>query len=180
MLQTCLNGLHREYGAKLVDFAGWEMPLMYRGIVEEHMYTREHCSLFDVSHMGRLQVAGDGAEAFLQRICTRDVKDMPVGLSRYSHICNEQGGILDDVIVSRFDAHYLIVCNAEEFPPCPPFSGTARREVPGFVHQLEGNRHDGEESRQQGGRGHRQGRPWSDRARVHRHLDLVRVRVRVR
>lgn len=112
MLQTCLNRFHREYGAKLVDFAGWEMPVMYRGIVEEHRHTRAHCSLFDVSHMGRLHVTGPRAEAFLQRVCTRNLADMPVGLSRYSHICNEQGGILDDVIVSRFDEHYLIVCNA--------------------------------------------------------------------
>ena len=112
MLQTSLNSFHREYGAKLVDFAGWEMPLLYRGIVDEHVYTREHCSVFDVSHMGRLHVTGEGAEALLQRVCTRNLADMPVGLSRYSHICNEQGGILDDVIVSRFDSHYLVVCNA--------------------------------------------------------------------
>lgn len=112
MLRTSLNAFHRQHGAKLVDFAGWEMPVMYRGIVDEHLYTRAHCSLFDVSHMGRLHVSGGGAEAFLQCVCTRNVGDMPAGLSRYSHVCNEQGGILDDVIVSRFENHYLLVCNA--------------------------------------------------------------------
>jgi aminomethyltransferase len=116
MLLTSLNGFHRARGAKLVDFAGWEMPVMYRGIVDEHLYTREHSSLFDVSHMGRLHVTGPGAEGFLQRVCTRNIGDMPVGLSRYSHLCNEAGGILDDIIVSRFDQHHLVVCNAGNTP----------------------------------------------------------------
>ncbi len=116
MLLTSLNAFHRAQGAKLVDFAGWEMPVMYRGIVEEHLYTREHSSLFDVSHMGRLHVTGPGAEDFLQRVCTRNVGGMPVGLSRYSHLCNAAGGILDDIIVSRFDNHYLVVCNAGNTP----------------------------------------------------------------
>ena len=101
MHKTPLNDFHRERGARLVEFAGWEMPVVYTGIKEEHAYTREHCSLFDISHMGRIEVLGDGAEAFLQRVCTRNVGGMKVGLSRYTHICREDGGILDDVIVSR-------------------------------------------------------------------------------
>lgn len=112
MHKTPLNDFHREQGARLMEFAGWEMPVMYTGIKEEHAYTREHCSLFDVSHMGRIEVLGEGAEAFLQRVCTRNVGGMKVGLSRYSHICREDGGILDDVIVSRLEEHYLVVCNA--------------------------------------------------------------------
>lgn len=112
MLKTSLNEFHRECGAKLVDFAGWEMPVMYRGIIDEHHYTRQAASLFDVSHMGRLEIRGDDAERFLQRVCTRNVTAMKPGLSRYSHLCNEAGGILDDIIVSRFETHYLIVCNA--------------------------------------------------------------------
>ncbi|MCG3128662.1 MAG: Aminomethyltransferase [Phycisphaerae bacterium] len=112
MLKTSLNEFHRECGAKLVDFAGWEMPVMYRGIIDEHLCTRQAASLFDVSHMGRLEIRGDAAERFLQRLCTRNVTGMKVGLSRYSHLCNESGGILDDIIVSRFASHFLIVCNA--------------------------------------------------------------------
>lgn len=96
----------------MVDFAGWSMPVMYRGIVEEHNHTRNACSLFDVSHMGRLYINGSDAEALLQRVCTRDVGNMPPGLSRYTHVCRDDGGILDDVIVSRAETGYIVVCNA--------------------------------------------------------------------
>ncbi len=112
MLRTSLNDFHRQHGARLVDFAGWEMPLLYRGVLDEHRYTRTCCSLFDVSHMGRIDVRGPGAEDFLQKLCTRNVGGMKPGLSRYSHLCNDAGGILDDIIVSRFEQHFLVVCNA--------------------------------------------------------------------
>jgi aminomethyltransferase len=112
MLQTPLIAFHRENGGRMVDFAGWEMPVMYRSIIDEHLFTRQHCSLFDVSHMGRVEVHGAGAEAFLQRLNTRNVGAMKPGLSRYSHICRDDGGILDDVIVSRYPDHFLVVCNA--------------------------------------------------------------------
>lgn len=112
MLRTALYDIHVELGARLVDFAGWEMPLLYTGIVEEHLHTRSASSLFDVSHMGRLEVSGDAAGDLLQRICTRNVGDQEVGQSRYSHVCNEGGGVLDDVIVSRYESHWLVVCNA--------------------------------------------------------------------
>jgi aminomethyltransferase len=106
------NDLHVQLGAKMVDFAGWSMPVMYRSIVDEHQHTRKACSLFDVSHMGRIEVSGPDAETLLQRTCTRDLSDMPPGLSRYTHMCRADGGILDDVIVSRFENHFLVVCNA--------------------------------------------------------------------
>jgi aminomethyltransferase len=110
--QSPLHDLHVAFGAKLVEFAGWWMPLRYRGIIEEHNHTRNACSMFDVSHMGRLRVRGADAEAFLQRICTRNLAGTAPGQSRYSHICREDGGILDDVIVSRYDADdWLVVCN---------------------------------------------------------------------
>ncbi len=96
----------------MVEFAGWEMPLLYRGIVEEHRHTREKCSVFDVSHMGRIEIRGAAAEPLLEFLCTRRLGDMTPGQSRYSHLCNERGGILDDVIVSRYETHWLIVCNA--------------------------------------------------------------------
>lgn len=96
----------------MVDFAGWEMPLLYTGIVEEHHYTRSVASFFDVSHMGRIELRGNDAEAVLERICTRKLGDAQVGQSRYSHVCNESAGILDDVIVSRYEDKWLVVCNA--------------------------------------------------------------------
>ncbi|MEZ6085525.1 MAG: glycine cleavage system aminomethyltransferase GcvT [Phycisphaerae bacterium] len=112
MNESPLHSFHVKLGARMVDFAGWSMPVMYRGIIEEHNHTRTKCSLFDVSHMGRLYLTGKDTEALLQLVCTRNVGDMSVGLSRYTHICREDGGILDDVIVSRFEDQYLVVCNA--------------------------------------------------------------------
>ena len=103
---------HLKAGARMVDFAGWEMPLLYTGIIAEHEHTRAKASLFDVSHMGRLKFTGKGAEAFLQRVCTRNVGKGVVGQSMYSLVCNDAGGILDDVIVSRFDKYWYMVCNA--------------------------------------------------------------------
>jgi aminomethyltransferase len=112
MLQTPLNAFHRECGARLVDFTGWEMPVMYTGIKQEHLYTRRHASFFDVSHMGRVEFRGKGAEAFLQRLCTRNIEKLKVGQCGYSHMCREDAGVLDDVIVSRYEDHFLVVCNA--------------------------------------------------------------------
>ena len=92
--------------------AGWSMPVSFAGIIEEHNHTRGACSAFDVSHMGRLRLTGRDCEAFLNHICTRNLTDAEVGRSYYSHICNEDGGILDDVIVSRFEKGWGVVCNA--------------------------------------------------------------------
>jgi len=110
--RTPLYEFHVACGAKMVDFAGWEMPILYRGIVEEHLQTRSSGSLFDVSHMGRLHVSGSDAVAFLDKVLTRNVSQQRVGQSRYSLVCNSAGGVLDDVIVSRNEEHWLIVCNA--------------------------------------------------------------------
>ncbi len=96
----------------MVDFAGWEMPIVYTSIAEEHRTTRRSASVFDVSHMGRIELRGKDAEALLQRVCTRQIGGLAPGQSRYSHVCNEQGGVLDDVIVSRYEDHWLTVCNA--------------------------------------------------------------------
>ncbi|HOB74086.1 MAG TPA: glycine cleavage system aminomethyltransferase GcvT [Phycisphaerae bacterium] len=112
MKRTPLFDFHIQYGAKMVDFAGWEMPLLYAGIVEEHHHTRQAASVFDVSHMGRIEFHGADVEKLLQRVCTRQLGDAQPGQSRYSHVCNESGGILDDVIVSRYPDHWMMVCNA--------------------------------------------------------------------
>jgi aminomethyltransferase len=112
MLRTALYDMHKRMGARLIDFGGWEMPVMYRGINEEHIHTRTASSIFDVSHMGRLLIRGADAEAFLQHICTRNIAKLKLGRCGYSHVCNEHGGILDDILVSRYESHFLIVCNA--------------------------------------------------------------------
>jgi aminomethyltransferase len=112
MLKTPLYDTHVEWGARMVEFAGWLMPVQFAGIIEEHNHTRSACSVFDVSHMGRLRIGGDDAERFLNLVCTRNLAGAEVGRSFYSHICRPDGGILDDVIVSRFADHWGMVCNA--------------------------------------------------------------------
>lgn len=107
-----LQAFHVEQGAKLVPYAGWQLPLHYGSIGEEHLWTRSSGSLFDVSHMGRLRISGRHARRFLDRVCTRLIRGMVPGQVRYSLICNEQGGCLDDVLIYSFaEDDYLVVCN---------------------------------------------------------------------
>ncbi|HYE63796.1 MAG TPA: glycine cleavage system aminomethyltransferase GcvT [Phycisphaerales bacterium] len=113
MHKTPLYQFHLDQGAKMVPFAGWEMPLTYFGLTEEHHQVRTSGGFFDVSHMGRVKVAGRHARRFLERICTRKITDMVPGQCRYSLVCNEQGGVKDDVIVYRLDDdEFLVVVNA--------------------------------------------------------------------
>lgn len=109
---TPFYDFHVSAGARMVEYAGWEMPILYRGITEEHQHTRNSGSIFDVSHMGRLSFSGKQAQALIDRVVTRKIDDQKVGQSRYSLVCNEAGGILDDVIVSREAKSWLVVCNA--------------------------------------------------------------------
>jgi aminomethyltransferase len=113
LLRTPLYQFHVDAGAKMVDFAGWEMPLVYAGLTEEHHQVRTSGGLFDVSHMGRVKVTGRHARRFLERLCTRRISDMQNGQCRYSLVCNERGGVRDDVIVYKIeDDDYMIVVNA--------------------------------------------------------------------
>jgi aminomethyltransferase len=96
----------------MVDFAGWEMPILYRGIGDEHQQTRNSGSLFDVSHMGRLSFTGKDVVPFLNKVLTRNVTDQRVGQSRYSLVCNEAGFVLDDVIISKDAQNWILVVNA--------------------------------------------------------------------
>lgn len=112
--QTPLHVWHQNHGAKLVDFAGWSMPVHYSSIVNEHMATRRAVTLFDVSHMGRFQFTGPAAVNLLDGLLTRRVSTLKPGAVRYSMITNDQGRILDDVLVSRFpiDNSFGLVVNA--------------------------------------------------------------------
>lgn len=112
MHRTPFHPFHAEHGARFVDFAGWEMPILYTSIHEEHHHVRTRAGLFDVSHMGRIKVSGRHARRFLERILTRQISDMDEQACRYSLICNPDGGVLDDVIVYRFADHWLLVVNA--------------------------------------------------------------------
>ncbi|MCH7811783.1 MAG: glycine cleavage system aminomethyltransferase GcvT [Chloroflexi bacterium] len=104
---------HRELGARFAPFSGWEMPLQYAGIVEEHRAVRERAGIFDVSHMGRLFVVGNDAGKLLRRALTYKVDQLAEGEAHYALLCADDGGILDDVFVYRIDAvRYLVVNNA--------------------------------------------------------------------
>lgn len=110
MKRTPLYDGHTASGAKLVDFAGWEMPIQYSGVVDEYQTVRTAAGLFDVSHMGRLVVAGAGVLSFLQRVTTNDVGTLAVLESHYSMLCNPQGGIKDDIFVYRTRPYEYLLC----------------------------------------------------------------------
>ena len=115
--QTPLHSWHVEHGGRMVDFAGWSMPVQYTSIVQEHHATRRAIGVFDVSHMGRLRFEGENAEGFLDRLLTRRVAGLTPGKIRYSLVTNEQGGILDDVLVSHLETpsgrrYHMLVVNA--------------------------------------------------------------------
>lgn len=113
MLRTPLSSFHADHKGHMVDFAGWEMPLYYGSILDEHRQCRASGSIFDVSHMGRVKVTGRDARRFLERLCTRRISDMTAGQCRYSLVCNERGGVRDDVIVYRQDEdEFMVVVNA--------------------------------------------------------------------
>src|SRR5271155_248376 len=111
--RTPLYDRHLAAGAKLVEFAGWEMPIQYQGVLEEHMAVRESCGIFDVSHMGQIETRGAAALALLQRLLSNDVDKIAPGGAQYSVLCREDGGVLDDLFTYRLDSErYLTVTNA--------------------------------------------------------------------
>jgi aminomethyltransferase len=108
-----LHDRHVAAGAKLIDFAGWEMPVRYEGIRQEHVAVREHAGVFDVSHMGQIGTRGPAATELIQRLLSADVRRLPVGGAQYAVMCREDGGVLDDLITYRLaEREYLTVTNA--------------------------------------------------------------------
>lgn len=111
--KTPLWSWHREAGAKMVEFAGWEMPVQYRGILEEHMAVRQAAGLFDISHMGEIRIRGKGARDLLQLLLTNDVGKLLPGRILYSPMCQEDGGTVDDLLLFQLgEEDYLAVVNA--------------------------------------------------------------------
>src|SRR5919205_3178935 len=111
--RTPLYDRHVAAGARLVPFAGWEMPVQYSGIREEHLAVRGSAGIFDVSHMGQVETRGPQAQEFLQRMLSNDVAKMDVGGAQYSVLCREDGGVLDDLFTYRLASdRYLTVTNA--------------------------------------------------------------------
>ncbi|MCK8817738.1 glycine cleavage system aminomethyltransferase GcvT [Natroniella sulfidigena] len=108
-----LDQTHEELGAKMVDFAGWRMPIQYEGIIQEHNVVRNQAGLFDVSHMGEIKVTGENAFKFLQKILTNDLSKLDDQQIQYTMMCYPDGGVVDDLLVYRFSAdQYILVVNA--------------------------------------------------------------------
>jgi aminomethyltransferase len=138
LAQTPLHPWHIERGARMVDFAGWSMPIQYTSIVEEHLAVRRAVGVFDVSHMGRLRFEGQDAARFLDRLLTRRVSDLVPGKIRYSLVTNEQGGILDDVLLYHMETpsgrrYYLLVVNAGNRAKIVSWLNAHRSEADGDV-----------------------------------------------
>lgn len=117
--RTVFYEIHKTLGAQFVEFAGWEMPLSYSGVLEEHKAVRTKAGIFDVSHMGRIQISGQGAKGLLQYLCTSDISSLRPNQAVYTLFCNEKGGIIDDLIVYKLERiSYLLCVNAANREKC--------------------------------------------------------------
>src|SRR5580693_7039952 len=113
MKRTPLFAAHQKLGGKLIEFGGWEMPVQYTSITDEHLAVRKAAGLFDISHMGEVLLSGTGAESFLNQTLTNDARKLAVGQGQYTLICNERGGVIDDLYAYRLGAsEYLLIINA--------------------------------------------------------------------
>jgi len=113
MKRTPLFAAHQRLGGKLIEFGGWEMPVQYTSIMDEHLAVRRAAGLFDISHMGEVFVSGTGAEAFLNQTLTNDLRKLAVGQGQYTLMCNQGGGVIDDLYACRLAANqYLLIINA--------------------------------------------------------------------
>lgn len=111
--RTPLFSAHQRLGGKLIEFGGWEMPVQYTSIVDEHLCVRSAAGIFDISHMGELFVSGTGAAGFLNRCLTNDIRKLSVGQGQYTLLCREDGGVVDDLYAYRLDTElYLLILNA--------------------------------------------------------------------
>jgi len=111
--RTPLYSAHQKLGGKLIEFGGWEMPVQYTSITDEHLAVRKAGGIFDISHMGEVFVGGPGAEAFLNRTLTNDVRKLAPGQGQYTLMCNERGGVVDDLYAYRMNAtDFLLIINA--------------------------------------------------------------------
>ena len=108
--RTPLYSLYEKYGAKVIDFGGWELPVQFSSILEEHQAVRERAGLFDVSHMGEVEVKGKDALSYIQKMITNDASKLVEGKALYSPMCYPDGSTVDDLLVYRYgEDHYLIV-----------------------------------------------------------------------
>ncbi|WP_428353219.1 glycine cleavage system aminomethyltransferase GcvT [Methyloprofundus sp.] len=112
--KTALHSLHIELQAKITAFSGYAMPLHYpSGIIKEHLHTRSHAGLFDISHMGQIHLTGDQSASELEKLIPSDIQNLPTGQQRYTVLTNKSGGIIDDLVIANLGSHLLLIVNAE-------------------------------------------------------------------
>jgi len=116
--RTTLFSAHQKLGAKLIDFGGWEMPVQYTSITDEHLAVRRAAGIFDISHMGEVTVSGAGAETFLNSVLTNNISKLAPGEGQYTLMCNEHGGVIDDLYAYQLSAGvYFLIINASRIEP---------------------------------------------------------------
>ena len=116
--RTALFAAHQKLGGKLIEFGGWEMPVQYTSITDEHLAVRKAAGIFDISHMGEVLVNGAGAEEFLNHTLTNDIRKLAIGQGQYTLMCNERGGVVDDLYAYRLgETLYLLIINASRIEP---------------------------------------------------------------
>lgn len=112
-MKTALYHSHLSLGAKMIDFCGWEMPIQYKGVIPEHLQVRQDAGVFDISHMGRIDIQGPEAEDLLNYLSTNQLSNKPIGSATYTLWCNLQGGVVDDLIVYKKSSdHFFVIVNA--------------------------------------------------------------------
>ncbi len=132
--RTPLHGRHLAAGARMVDFGGWEMPVQYSGITDEHLAVRTRAGLFDVSHMGQIEIAGNDALAAVQHMTSNDASRLAVGQIQYSALTTPTGGFIDDVLVYRWaDSHYLLVVNASNIEKAASWIRARAADITGDI-----------------------------------------------
>src|SRR5205085_725172 len=130
LLRTPLFDRHVALGARMVPFAGWEMPVQYAGVIPEHMAVRTDCGVFDVSHMGEIEVEGPRAKELLQGLLSNDLDKIGPGQAQYTLLANEQGGIVDDLIAYELEpTRFLLIVNASN--RAADFAWLKEREIAG-------------------------------------------------
>ena len=135
MKRTPLYETHQQLGAKLIEFGGWEMPVQYTSIVDEHLAVRQAAGLFDISHMGEILIKGPAAESFLNRTLTNDIRKLSAGQGQYTLCCNENGGVIDDLYAYRLgEDEYLLIINASRIEDDAAW---LQKQLNGFAHRAQ-------------------------------------------
>ncbi|MEI8293186.1 MAG: glycine cleavage system aminomethyltransferase GcvT [bacterium] len=137
-MRTPLFDQHLAIGGRMVEFAGWEMPIQYSGILHEHKAVREACGVFDISHMGEFFVSGIGATAWLDGLLTNNLNALPLGHAQYTILLNERGGVIDDLIAYRLEEEkYFLIVNASKIPEDSAW--LSQHAVPGVIFEDRSN-----------------------------------------